>query len=242
MVFHLQLAETVFQINARFSETYNMCKNYIVPDSAKVFAEISATEDELLSEASKMPHADYCVKNLKTVENLVLYRKIAELMLDNSAFLMHGAVVAVDDAAFMFTAKSGVGKTTHILKWLENAQGCFVVNGDKPIIKLTDSEAIAYGTPWCGKERLGTNTGVPLRAIVFMERDENNAIEEIPFSKVLPNLMQQIYRPCDAEKMLKTLALISALDRKVRFYRFCFNNLKPDAFCTAYEALTGKSV
>ena len=156
---------------------------------------------------------------------------------------MHGAVIALDDqTSFMFTAKSGTGKTTHIRKWLENAPGAFVVNGDKPLIKIADTEAIAYGTPWCGKEHLNTNIGVPLRAIVLMERSEDNAIEEITFSQAFPTLLQQTYRPADADKMRKTLSLLSALNGKMKFYRFRFNNLKPDAFRVSYEALTGKHI
>lgn len=175
------------------------------------------------------------------LEFLSIGRKIAEELLTSSTFLMHGAVVAAGNDAFMFTARSGTGKTTHIMKWLENLPGAFVVNGDKPLIKVTEKEAIAYGTPWCGKEHLNTNIGVPLRAIVLMERSEDNAIEEISFSQALTTLLQQCYRPTEAGRLRKTLALISALNGKVKFYRFRFNNMKPDAFKTSYEALTGQN-
>ena len=180
--------------------------------------------------------------SLEQIETYALQRKVAESLISFSTFLMHGAVIAVDKQnSFMFTAKSGTGKTTHIRKWLENDPEAFVVNGDKPLIKVTDSEAIAYGTPWCGKEHLNTNIGVPLRAIVLMERSEDNEIEEISFSQAFPTLLQQTYRPADADKMRKTLSLLSALNGKMKFYRFRFNNLKPDAFRVSYEALTGKT-
>ena len=79
---------------------------------------------------------------------------------------------------------------------------------------------------------------VPLKAIILMERGDNNNIEEIPFGMAFPFLLQQTYRPSDGEKIQKTLKLLVQLKGKVRFYRFIFNNLKEDAFDVAYHAVT----
>ena len=46
-------------------------------------------------------------------EYIAVFRKIAERLIDDQILLMHGAVVAVDDKGYMFTAASGIGKTTH---------------------------------------------------------------------------------------------------------------------------------
>ena len=67
---------------------------------------------------------------------------------------------------------------------------------------------------------------------------ENNAIREIPFKDAFSFLLQQTHRPGDPEKMKKTLALLSQMNGKVRFYKFVFNNLKDDCFAVAYGAMT----
>ena len=153
---------------------------------------------------------------------------------------MHGAVIAYNNAAYMFTASSGTGKTTHIRKWLNNLPGAYVVNGDKPLIKITNAGAIACGTPWCGKEKFGKNCMVPMRAIVLMERGEDNIIQEISFGQAFTGLLQQTYMPKDVEKMKKTLALLSMLQGRVKFYRFLFNNKKDDSFEVAYNTIVDK--
>ena len=54
---------------------------------------------------------------------------------------MHGAVIRYKGKAYLFTAPSGTGKTTHIRQWLKKAEGTFVVNGDKPLIKVENTLA-----------------------------------------------------------------------------------------------------
>ena len=189
----------------------------------------SIEETILISRANKTYYA-----------SLALCRKIIDAVLPYSIFLMHGAVIALGNDSYMFTAPSGTGKTTHIKLWLDNLPDSFVVNGDKPLIKITPSEAIACGTPWCGKEQLGTNTMFHLNAIICMERAEDNSIEEITFPQAYPFLLSQTYIQNDSEKANKTLSLLSQLYGKVRFYKFKFNNFKDNSFDVAYEALLGR--
>ena len=159
-------------------------------------------------------------------------------LIDHDTLLMHCATIAIQDSAYAFCAPSGTGKTTHILKWLEHLSNTVVVNGDKPFLKFTDSDTVyACGSPWAGKENMYTNTVVPLKSIILMERAENNCIEQISFSKAFPFLLQQVYRPDDEDKMRKTLRLMQRLNGRVSFWHFRCNNFKDDCFEIAYNAL-----
>lgn len=162
-------------------------------------------------------------------------RKCAEALIDLNTLLMHGAVIAVGSNAYMFMGKSGVGKTTHIRTWLENCKEAYVVNGDKPFVIL-DRIPIASGSPWSGKERMNTNTMVPLKAIVLMERGEENCIRQISFSDAVPMIMQYVYHSTDEDKTRKSISLIQRLNdsSEVSFWRFKCNNLKEDCFKTAF--------
>lgn len=104
---------------------------------------------------------------------------------------------------------------------------------------MTDKEAFACGTPWCGKEQMETNCMVPLKAIVLMERGDDNSIREISFGDAFAFLLQQTYQPDEPEAMRKTLKLFAQLKDRVKFYRFVFNNMKEDCFNVAYNALMG---
>ncbi len=233
--FCISLAGRAVAVDALYTEVYSLCNDYLSDLTPDI--QISIDENDLAFESIETKKARTSWNN-GYLETLAVYRKISEAMLDFDTFLMHGAVVAAGGEAYMFTAPSGTGKTTHIRKWIENDKDAFVVNGDKPLIKVTDTRAIACGTPWRGKESLGANVMAPLKAVALMERGEDNAIEEISFGRAFTFLLQQTYRPADADRMRKTLALLSRLNGRVRFFRFVFNNLKDDAFEVSYNAMT----
>lgn len=236
--FNLSIAGHSFAIHTLYSRAYNMCREYMIDRPAE--EEIIISEEDICAEQNDINEQDIRINRNSYLETLALYRKIAEKILDYDIFLMHGAVVAYKNVAYMFTAVSGTGKTTHILKWLDNLDDAYVVNGDKPLIKITEDKAIACGTPWQGKEQLGTNCMIPLKAIVMMERGDNNTIEEIAFESALCFLIQQTYMPNNIEKKKKTLKLIGKLKGKVKFYKFIFNNMKDDAFEVSYRAIAAE--
>ena len=143
------------------------------------------------------------------------------------------SVVAVDNEAYMFTALSGTGKSTHTNLWLKNIPGSFIVNGDKPLLQISDRTYIC-GTPWAGKDRLQTNTTVPLKAIVLLERGEKNEITEISFQEAMPILLTQTHRSTDREHMFKSIALLQKMAQTVRFYRLkC--NMEEEAALVSYQ-------
>lgn len=241
MEFTVCLAETNVAITSIFDEVYELCGDYLTDKPADIT--VTVTPEDILHEKKinireaqieDIPVVDYSDSYLET---LAVYRKIATKMLEFDTFLMHGAVVAVGDKAWLFTAPSGTGKTTHINLWLKNIPGSYVVNGDKPLIHIGD-ECTVYGTPWAGKERMNRNVGVKLCGIVFLNRGVDNHIEKVPMTKVLPVLIQQSYRPGDKAGLEKTLALLSRLGRKIPMYQL-YCNMDPEAALIAYNTLSG---
>ena len=170
------------------------------------------------------------------IEVYTLLRKLADIILDRNVFLMHGAAISINNQAIVFSGRSGVGKSTHILRWLENNRDTIVINGDKPFI-LTGDSPMVCSSPWGGKENVYTNINVPLKAIVFLERSDNNFMERVTFSDAFLSLLQQSHRPKDIMKMRKTIELLMTLENKVLFYRFHVNNFKEDCYQVAYDAL-----
>ena len=152
-------------------------------------------------------------------------------------FLFHGSAVAVDGAAYLFTARSGTGKSTHTRLWREMlGDRAVMVNDDKPLIRLTEDGAVVYGTPWNGKHRLGTNISVPLKAVCILERAKQNTIRAITREEAFPMLIQQSYRPLDPAALAKTLSLVDRLSRTVSLYRLgC--NMDPEAAELSYNIM-----
>lgn len=223
--FKIKIADKVIEIESIYDRVYEMCSDYIVRDCEADFKVVST--QSAIDYESELDSEGILVSDLYR-ETLSVYRLICEKMLDYSTFLMHGSVVGVGDMAFMFTAKSSVGKTTRTNMFLDQIESSYVVNGDKPLLKVGEDCIYACGTPWSGKENLNTNTMVPLKAILFLERDEKTSLEKIPFSQAFITLYQQIYRPSNPVLMAKTLSLIKAMENKVDFYSYHMNLVDTD--------------
>ena len=173
------------------------------------------------------------------LETLAVYRKFAENLLAYDTVLFHGSVVAVDGIGYLFTAKSGTGKSTHTRLWREYfGERAVMVNDDKPLLQVTENGVIVYGTPWDGKHHLSNNISVPLKAICILTRAEENHIEQISNSMAFPMLLQQSNRPQDSLKMQKTLEILGRISDNIALYKLgC--NMEIEAAETAYHAKKG---
>lgn len=228
MIFQVKLADQVIKICSLCSMVQTISKDYIVsPELAPTFT-VSIVDSDILKErdcvhsTAKRLGMSIPIVGEAYCESLAVLRKIADSMPRYDTLLMHGAVVAKDGQAYMFAADSGVGKTTRAKLWLETYPDSIVVNGDKPLIRITDSEVLACGTPWCGKEGWNTNTMVPLRAIFLVERSEDgeNRIEEMTLAQAFPLLLRQVHRSSDSVMAMKTIHLLKEFGGKVRIYKF----------------------
>ena len=172
------------------------------------------------------------------LETLAVYRKIAAALLQKDVLLLHGSVMAFEGKAYLFTAPSGTGKTTHCRLWLSELPGAYVLNGDKPLLRVEPDQVFACGTPWQGKENYGRNEILPLEAICILGRDSVNHIEPVSFHDAFPTLIAQTNRPPETQALLKTLKLTERLGKLTRLYRLgC--NMEKDAAAVSFHAMCG---
>lgn len=159
-------------------------------------------------------------------------------LLHHGGFMLHSSAVVLDAEAYLFSAPSGTGKSTHTSQWLklfgDRAQ---ILNDDKPAIMLRE-KITACGTPWSGKSDLNLNLEVPLRGICVLERSAENFIEPLPAEKAVFALLDQTLRPEGEEEMLLLLDMLDRVTREVKVWRMgC--DISVEAAKVAYEAMSG---
>ena len=242
--FRITLAGQVIGIRCLYDEVYFLCRDYLSDETEAAFR-VETRPEDIAFELEKSLRKDALEGKPAVLypepylETLAVYRKIALGMLQYDTWLMHGSAVAVGHEAFLFTAPSGTGKTTHTRLWLEQVPGAFVINGDKPLLRMRAGICEACGTPWSGKENMNLNAMVPLRAICFLNRGVTNRFEEIPFREAAPLLLQQSCRYSDSLMMQKTMQLVKQLGNCVRFYRL-FCNMEPEAALVSWNGMKSK--
>lgn len=239
--FRIAIAEKNIDITATYKTVYDLCKDYLT-DAPCDFG-IEVVEDDICYERDRAIQEANVSGLVKPnypdsyLETLAVYRKIALSMLEFDTLLFHGSAIAVDGEAYVFTAKSGTGKSTHAKLWMEHfGNRAVMINDDKPMLKITGDGVFVCGTPWDGKHRLSSNITVPLKAISILERDAINHISRIDKRTAFPMLYQQSFHPKNPDKLACVMSLINKLGDNVKLYNLkC--NMMPDAVLVSYNGM-----
>ena len=129
-------------------------------------------------------------------------------------FQFHASAVQLDGKAYLFSAPSGTGKSTHTEKWCRLFGG-EIINDDKPVLRWVDGQWMVYGTPWSGKHDLSKPVGIPLGGIAFLQRGEENTIHKMPLNEAVPAMIGQCLRLIHKGCMGKQLELIDKLLKEI---------------------------
>ncbi len=174
------------------------------------------------------------------LETLAIYRKLCEKLIERDVILFHASAIEADGKAYLFTAPSGTGKSTHARLWREvYGNKVRMINDDKPLLRVGENGATVYGTPWDGKHRLSANVSVPLGGICVISRGETNTIKRLRPAEALPHLLRQIHRPGSTAGSANMTELALKLAAGVPAYALSCN-MEPEAARVAYEAMKGE--
>ena len=212
--FNLKIVNIVLKINAFNESTKRYCRAFLTDEKSD--CTIIMTEEDLKNERTNSSDGKVYVNE----EISALYRKIADLLVEDNIIVFHSSAVSIDGNGFLITARSGVGKSTHS-KLLEQyiGDGFKYINDDKPMLKVTDEGITIYSTPWNGKERRGNNISAPLRAILFLSRGETNTYRKIDSKEeIYIKMLSQIYLPKEKAKREKALKIADTLLKNINFY------------------------
>ena len=163
------------------------------------------------------------------------YRQLLEF----DGMLLHASAVVMDGRAYLFSAPSGTGKSTHTALWRrvfgeDRAQ---ILNDDKPALRLENGTFYAYGTPWSGKTDLNINVRVPLAGICLLSRGAENVIYPCQGRQAIHDILEQTIRPRDQKLTEKLLELLDCLMRTVPVWKMeC--NMEPLAALVAWRAMS----
>ncbi|MBP5466382.1 MAG: hypothetical protein J6Y43_02320 [Clostridia bacterium] len=213
-----KIADVVFDAELMYGYTARLCEKYLYsgsdkPEFTAVMTQKDIDAEKMQEGAEKFP--DYYL------ESLALFRKLCDYTLSfKQGIIFHSSAVAVDGKAYLFTAPSGTGKSTHARLWREMlGDRAVMINDDKPIIRFTDGDFYVYGTPWNGKHRLDTNTRAKIAAICEIRRGKENKIYKISPQEMLITVMNQTIRPTETEKWDNLFFILDKLLSDVPLYR-----------------------
>lgn len=115
---------------------------------------------------------------------------------------IHSASILYNNKAWLFTAPSGTGKSTHANLWKESF-GVNTINGDLNLVALDNEKPVIYGTPWCGTSNIYDNEEHELGGVIILKRNEKNFIEELPLEDKILLVSQRAVSPAWNKNMME---------------------------------------
>lgn len=160
-------------------------------------------------------------------------------LLNFEGMMLHSSCVVVDGKAYLFTANSGTGKSTHTQLWLDCfGERAYILNDDKPALRFVDGVWYAYGTPWSGKYDINQNACVPVAGIAVLERGSVNEISRFGGIEAIQFILNQVVRPVTSQYRIRVLEILNKLMTNVPIWKLkC--NMDPEAAMVSYSAMSG---
>ncbi len=148
------------------------------------------------------------------------------VFLKHDVITLHGVLMEYMGRGFIFSAPSGIGKSTHARLWRDRKQA-LILNGDRASCCLEDDRWIGFSLPWSGTSGEQINRSVPLSAFITLSQSEENRVERLEdldaFEAVMPSLL---YPHWNRELTEKALDFIDDFLQRIPVYHlYC----RPDA-------------
>lgn len=210
-------------------------RRYEAPKTAVPDIVIKREDEEIKKRCKRYPSM-----NEDEWEYVFMGSKFYNALTEFDGMLLHSSAVVVDGRAYLFSAPCGTGKSTHTQLWLKLfGDRAYVINDDKPAIRMEDGEFYVYGTPFSGKHDISRNTRVKLGGICFISRGTENEISVMKGEDVIVNFLEQTIRTLSMESMDRMLSTLDKLLSRYRIYSLkC--NMELDAARLSYETMSGE--
>lgn len=215
-----------------FGRSLAQAEPYRIEDQAEADLKISSNAQSLLEDN---PHL-----SLDDCEYISTGGSFYRQLIAFNGMLLHSSCVVVDGKAYLFTAPSGTGKSTHVQLWLKLlGERAFVLNDDKPAIRALDGKVYVYGTPWSGKYDCSRNTRAELGGIAVVKRAAENSIRSLNPAEAAFALLNQTARSAYPDLMHSCIDTINNVVATGKLYELSCN-MDISAAKLSYETMSGK--
>ena len=194
---YYRFSDLTISMTCRYDIMKRRAEKYLIPKAKE--NELSETttpeirlnpKNELIQKyQEKYPHL-----TLDEAELILLSSHFSLELIKHQGFVLHASAISYNDKAVLFSADSGVGKSTHTRLWQNHfgKNNVHIINDDKPALRLFGNSFTVYGTPFSGNSDENENIKAPLHAVVFLEQCEHNAMKKLTAKEALPYFLYNI--------------------------------------------------
>lgn len=218
MKFRLNLAGVPVDVTTQYDEYYPYFSPYLekntgtsplIPPCPANDRDIPAVEisPRRLQTASRIYPPDSAAYY---VEYMELCPAISSAITFFDRIVFHAVSFIWKDRAWLVTAPSGTGKSTHYCLWkLLCPNEVQLINGDKPIVYIENDEVFVTTSPWTGKENMSQRLTAKLGGIIILEQSKSNEIRRLTARESAGKVFSQFLFDCNTEQEAKTACRIA---------------------------------
>lgn len=115
--------------------------------------------------------------------------------------VLHGVLMEYDNKGIIISAPSGTGKSTHAHFW-RNEYRALIINGDRALCGKKNGIWTGYGMPWCGSSGEYINRDIPVKALVVLERGDENKVCQLSPLEGFQRMYENIVAPFWEEDLM----------------------------------------
>lgn len=230
------IADLVTELHPKYEETKQLAAPFLYEGSRETDIVLTLTDAALNSFMCRAAEG----VTVGQMENFALSQQFNRRAIPFHTMLIHSSALVCGGKAFLFSAASGVGKSTHTRLW-QNVFGSrvHVFNDDKPVVRICENSVAACGTPFDGGSGVALNETYPLGAVIFLERGEHNAVRVPNNREILQKLYFQTLHLVNVETAEQMLDNFERLLTLTQFYVLTCNT-EEEAVRVAYEKIVKK--
>ena len=220
------------EMDVRFDMLRERSRKYLYPFSGKPDISLSASDEKI-----EILRKRYKNLNDAQREYMITSTYFYSALLDFGGYMLHSSAASYNGKAYLFTADSGTGKSTHTRLWMQYLDGVEMINDDKPAVKIVDGRFCAIGTPWSGKTAANSDVTVPVGAVALLRRSGAPYIKPAETSDAVRTLLKQTVIPPRPDGTEKLAVLLDKFIRSVPIFEFgC--DISERSLITSFEAMT----
>lgn len=152
-------------------------------------------------------------------------------MLVHDSLILHCAYLRYQGKAILFSAPSGVGKSTQANLW-ETYQEAKQINGDRALLQKNNSNWLASGWPVCGTSGICENISTPIAAIVMLSQSTKNQVRKMTGLEAVRSLYTQTtVNYWDVDVVNKSFDLLEDIATNIPVYHLACDISKDAVNC-----------
>ena len=160
------------------------------------------------------------INNYKHILNVFSAIGLEYIFIKNETIMLHSSYIKYNNKAILFSAPSGVGKSTQAGLW-EKYECAEIINGDRAAIRNINGKWKAYGLPFAGSSEVFKNISSDISSIVVIRQGKENYIERLSILDSFKYIYSEtITNPLDSEFINLKIDIINKLITEIPIYIF----------------------